>query len=83
MQIYNFRYISVSYFIDDNKTWKTCKMNEIIPKYIVHKTLTIPIPMSGIKDKFIWKLTLDGKCSLNTVTWANNNNISPYPRQGY
>lgn len=41
----------VSYFIDRNKTWDIEKLNEIIPKCIMDKLISISVPIMILRLK--------------------------------
>lgn len=47
----------VSHFISENKSWKINELKYTMPTNIVDKILNIPIPLSDMQDKFIWKYT--------------------------
>lgn len=39
---------------------------ECLPKYVVDKTMNIPIHTNDIQDKIIWKCFLDNEVSVKT-----------------
>lgn len=41
--------------------------------------MAIPIPMTDVSDKIIWKFSRDDKFSVKTTTWTNNDQILSYP----
>lgn len=43
--------MNVNYFIENNKIWNTCKLNDMLPKYIVNKIRDIPSPVNDIQDE--------------------------------
>lgn len=59
--------IKVIDFITDNKTWKFRDLKQMLPSRSVEKIITIPIRVSNIKEKIIWKFFADGKFSVKTT----------------
>lgn len=51
----------------NSKTY-TCKLNEILPKYIGDKIIIIPIPVNDFQNKVIWKFTSNGKLLVKIAT---------------
>lgn len=44
---------TVSYFINNDKTWNRDKLEVYLPGHIIHKSLAIPIPRTKVSDKII------------------------------
>lgn len=72
--------MTVSYVIDNKKTWNNSRLNNMLSKHIVDKITSIPIPMNDNQDKLIWKFTTDEKFTVKTAIWTNNDKIFPYSR---
>lgn len=60
--------IKVNYFIESNKIWNISLLNEMLPKYIVDKVISIPIHENDIQDKVFWKFSPDEKFTIKTAT---------------
>lgn len=50
----------------------------LIPHDIFNRIKAIPIPISNVVDKLMWKFTTDGNFSVKTATWAINDIIKPH-----
>lgn len=54
--------------------------SQVIPADIRRQIMATLIPTLDIPDKITWKFMQDGNFILKSITWANNDNISPHHR---
>lgn len=71
--------INSAILFGDNKRWHW-ESYLFLPCDIISKINNIPIPMTNIKDKIVWKFNSIGQFSIKSATWANNTDIPSYPK---
>lgn len=59
------------------RTEKLRDLSELLPKHIMEKIISIPIPLNNTQDKIMWN---DENYSVKRATWANNDRIHPQPK---
>lgn len=60
--------------------WNIDNLKGIIPTPLVNKIKSIPITISNIRDKLLWKYPNIGEYSNKIATWANNESIKSKPK---
>ena len=60
----------VSDFITTDKTWDIDRLQHVISdRYLIHRILGVPLPISDIQDSLTWGCTSSGKFSMQSTTW--------------
>lgn len=59
-------------FISSTKTWNLDSLSCILLDQIINDIRNIPILVTNIEDKLIWKFSNDDKFTVKIVMWANN-----------
>lgn len=72
------RYVKVSDLDNKFQNRNLSMRNNILPNEIIHNMEVVPIPLTYIDDKLIWKLIIISDFLIEMATWANNDRVHPH-----
>lgn len=65
---------------NNDKIWYLRKLINILATYFIKKKKkAVPVPLSDMDSRPVWKIIPTGESSIKLAGWANNDNI-PHPK---